>query len=93
MFNDWLRLTFDATLLGLETQRVVSLRLACLAAGGATAEAEAQLMVLEKGTAFVEAATTLALGGSAGKVIRRYRRHVRANERRLLRGTSTRVAR
>jgi hypothetical protein len=42
-------------------------------------------MVLEKGTAFVEAATTLALGGSAEKVIRRYRTHVRANERRLMR--------
>jgi hypothetical protein len=85
MFNDWLRLTFDATLLGLETQRVVTLRLACLAAGGAAAEAEAQRMVLEKGSAFVEAATTLAFGGSAGRVIRRYRTHVRANERRLMR--------
>ena len=41
MFNDWLRLTFDAALLGFESQRVVGLRLACLAAGGATAEAEA----------------------------------------------------
>jgi hypothetical protein len=85
MFNDWLRLTFDAALLGFESQRVVGLRLACLAAGGAVAEAEAQRMVLEKGTAFVEAATTLALGGSAEKVIRRYRTHVRANERRLMR--------
>jgi hypothetical protein len=85
MFNDWLRLTFDAALLGFESQRVVGLRLACLAAGGAVAEAEAQRMVLEKGTAFVEAATTLALGGSAGKVIRRYRTHVQANERRLMR--------
>ena len=87
MINQWLRLTFDATLLGLETQRVVSLRLACLSAGGAVAEAEAQRMVLEKGTAFVEAATTLAFGGSAAKVIRRYRTHVRANERRLTRRT------
>jgi len=85
MFNDWLRLTFDAALLGFESQRVVGLRLACLAAGGAVAEAEAQRMILEKGTAFVEAATTLALGGSAEKVIRRYRTHVRANERRLMR--------
>ena len=84
MFNQWLRLTMDATMLGFETQRVVSLRLAHLAAGGAAAEAEAQRMVLEKGTAFMEAATTLALGGSAGKVIRRYRTHVRANERRLM---------
>ena len=85
MFNDWLRLTFDATLLGFESQRVVNLRLAYLATGGAAAEAEAQLMVVEKGAAFLEAATTLALGGSAHKVIRRYRSHVRANERRLTR--------
>ena len=85
MFNDWLRLTVDATLLGLETQRVVSLRLARLAAGGAAAEAEAKRMVFEKGPALVEAATTLALGGSAERVIRRYRMHVRANERRLMR--------
>jgi hypothetical protein len=89
MFNDWLRLTFETTLLGLESQRVVSLRLARLAAGGAAAEAEAQRMVLEKGSALVEAATTLAFGGSAGQVIRRYRTHVRANERRLMRRSST----
>jgi hypothetical protein len=85
MFDDWLRLTSNATLLGFESQRVVTLRLARLAAGGAAAEFEAQRMVLEKGTAFLEAATTLAFGGSAGKVIRRYRMHVRANERRLMR--------
>jgi hypothetical protein len=85
MIDQWLRLTFDATLLGLESQRVVSLRLARLAAGGVAAEAEAQRMVLEKGTAFLEAATTLALGGSAKTVISRYRTHVRANERRLMR--------
>lgn len=87
MFNDWMRLTVDATFLGLESQRVVSLRLARLAAGGVAAEAEAQRMVLEKASAFMEAATTLAFGGSAGKVIRRYRMHVRANERRLMRRT------
>ena len=83
MIDQWLRLTMDATMLGFETQRVVSLRLAHLAVGGAAAEAEAHRMVMEKGSAFMEAATTLALGGSAEKVIRRYRTHVRANERRL----------
>ena len=87
MFNAWLRLTLNATLLGFEAQRVVSLRLAHLAAGGAAAEAEAQRMVTEKGAAFVEAATTLATGGSAQKVVRRYRSHVRANNRRLTRRT------
>lgn len=85
MFNDWMRLTVDAALLGMESQRVVSLRLAHLAAGGAAAEAEAQRMVFEKGAAFMEAATMLACGGSAAKVIKRYRTHVRANARRLTR--------
>ena len=85
MLHHWLRLTLDTTRLGFESQRVMSLRLARLAAGGAAAEAEAQRMILEKGSAFFEAATTLALGGSASKVIRRYRSHVRANERRLSR--------
>jgi hypothetical protein len=83
MFDTWLRLASDATLLGFESHRVVTLRLARLAVGGRAAEAEAQRMVLEKGAAFMEAATTLAFGGSAEKVIRRYRTHVRANERRL----------
>jgi hypothetical protein len=85
MFQSWLRLSLDAALLGFETQRVVNLRLAMIAAGGAAAEAEAQRMVTENGAAFLEAATTLATGGSASKVIRRYRTHVRANERRLKR--------
>jgi hypothetical protein len=42
-------------------------------------------MVTEKVAAFAEAATTLATGGSTRKVIRRYRHHVQANERRLSR--------
>ena len=87
MFNSWLRLTLDTTLLGFEAQRVVTLRMAALAVGGAAAHAEAERMVLEKGSAFIEAATTLATGGSARKVVRRYRTHVRANERRLTRRT------
>jgi hypothetical protein len=42
-------------------------------------------MVTEKATAFFEAATTLTSGGSAQKVIRGYRKTVRANGRRLRR--------
>src|SRR3712207_9328412 len=70
-------------MLGFEAQRVIGLRLAKLAAGDAAAAVEAQLMVSEKVAAFVEASTTLATGGSHKSVIRRYRSHVRANERRL----------
>jgi hypothetical protein len=64
---------------------VIALRLMKLAAGGAAAELEAQRMVTEKVAAFMEASATLATGGSHGKVLRRYRSHVRANERRLSR--------
>jgi hypothetical protein len=85
MLKPWLDLTLHAAFLGMETQRVVGLRLMKLAAGGTAAQAEAQLMVTEKVAAFAEAAVTLATGGSAGTVLRRYRTHVQANERRLSR--------
>src|SRR3954471_14607193 len=85
MFESLFRLGLDATMLGFEAQSVVGLRLLRLAGGGAVAQAEAHRMVAEKGAAFVEAATTLAPGGPGEKVIRRYRSHVRANNRRLTR--------
>jgi hypothetical protein len=78
-----MRLTHDAVLLGLESQRVMGLRLMKLSRGGRAAHAEALRMVSEKTTALAEAGTTLARGGSAGTVIRRYRTHVRSNKRRL----------
>ena len=84
MFRNWMRLTNDAVLLGFETQHVIGLRLVKLSRGGPAAESEALRMVTEKTTALAEAGMTLARGGSAGKVIRRYRTHVRANKRRLL---------
>jgi hypothetical protein len=84
MFRNWMRLTHDAVMLGLETQRVIALRLMKLSGGGLAARREALRMVTEKTTAMAEAGMTLARGGSAGTVIRRYRTHVRANKRRLL---------
>jgi hypothetical protein len=42
-------------------------------------------MIAEKSRAFVEAATTLASGGTAHTVVAGYRKHVRANARRLRR--------
>jgi hypothetical protein len=83
MFTNWMRLTRDAFLLGVEMQRVVGLRWVKLSRGGRAAEAEAVRMVTEKTTALAEAGMTLARGGSAGTVIRRYRSHVRSNKRRL----------
>jgi hypothetical protein len=84
MFKNWMRLTRDAMLLGMETQRVMGLRLMKLSRGGRAAEAEALRMVTEKTNALMEAGMTLAPGGSADRVIRRYRTHVRSNKRRLL---------
>ena len=85
MFKSWFGLTLDAVLLGFETQRVIGLRLAKIAAGGPAAQVEAHRMVMEKTTALAEAAITLATGGSPRTVVRRYRRRVKANERRLSR--------
>jgi hypothetical protein len=84
MFKNWMRLTSDAVMLGLETQRVMGLRLMKLSRGGRAAGAEAMRMVTEKTAAQAEAGMTLARGGSVGTVIRRFRTHVRANKRRLL---------
>jgi hypothetical protein len=83
MFTNWMRLTLDAVMLGVETQRVIRLRLMKLSGGGRAAQAEALRMVSEKTAALAEAGMTLARGGSAGTVIRRYRSHVRSNKRRL----------
>ncbi len=83
MFRAWIGWTLDAALLGLAVQRVVVLRLMKIAAGGPPAQAEAQRMVTEKTAALAEAVSTLAAGGSARTVVRRYRTHVKANERRL----------
>jgi hypothetical protein len=79
-----MRLTHDAVMLGLEAQRVIGLRLIKLSGGGPAAQAEALRMVSEKTAALAEAGLTLARGGSAGRVMRRYRTPVRSNKRRLL---------
>jgi hypothetical protein len=77
-----LRLASDTTLLALEAQTVIGLRLGQIAMGRGSL-AENQLMVSEKALAWAEAATTLATGGSPHKVVRGYRKKVRANTKRL----------
>ena len=84
MLAPWIKLTIDTTLLGLEAQSVIGMRLSQIAMGKGS-PAEAQLMVTEKMLAFVDAATTVAAGGSAHKVVDDYRRHVQANAKRLKR--------
>jgi hypothetical protein len=88
MFRTWLALTTDAARLAMEAQQVVGLRLLRIAAGGAAAQTEATRMYTEKAFASAEAMATVATGGSARKVVRRYRTRVKANARRLSRRRS-----
>lgn len=74
---------FAVTLLAIEAQKVVELRLVKLAWGGAEAQLEAQQMVSEKVSALIEASGTLMTGGSCDAVVARYREHVAANTQRL----------
>jgi len=84
MISSWLRLTTAATMLAVEAQGVIGLRLAEIAAGRGTVE-EAQRMVAEKLIALSEAAAIVVGGGSSHRVVTAYRRTVRANARRLRR--------
>ncbi|WP_336487549.1 hypothetical protein [Methylobacterium nigriterrae] len=83
MFGTWWKLGVDATMLALESQQVIGMRLMMLSAGGTAAQAEAHRMVSEKITAAGEAALLVASGGSTARVVAGYRRKVRANARRL----------
>lgn len=83
MFGAWWKLGMDATLLAMESQQVIGLRLAKLSLGGPAAQIEAQRMVSEKIMAASEAAMMIATGVSTQKVVTGYRRKVRANARRL----------
>ena len=82
MIAPLMNLTLDMALLTMEAQTVIGIRLSQVATGRSTA-AETQLMVTEKMLAFVEAAATVATGGSAHTVVSGYRKHVRANVKRL----------
>ena len=82
MLGVWATLVSETILLGVEAQSVIGIRLAQIACGRGTA-AETQLMVSEKILAAVEAATTVATGGSVHAVVRAYREKVQANDQRL----------
>ena len=91
--TSWLNLSMNDWRLGYEASTVIGLRTLKLAAGGPAAQVEAERMVAEK----VETAwalQTAALTGGLGftpaqataRTIARYRRKVRANQRRLTMG-------
>jgi hypothetical protein len=79
----WWKLTQDLFAANLEAHQVIALRMTKLAKGGPGAKMEASLMFTEKMAATVEAAHTLALGGSPETVLQRYRTIMRANAKRL----------
>jgi hypothetical protein len=93
MFNPWLALTLKSFQLGLDAQSVVALRMLRLASGGAHSQDEFSRMFGEKIVALAEAqmvtAAALMSGQEdhvvAGKALNVFRKHVRANRRRLSR--------
>ena len=81
-----MKVWFDAAILAAECQSVVALRMMKLMSGGRAGEREARRMIEEKFHAAAEAGMTMWTGGSAGAVVKGYRRRVRRNARRLSRG-------
>ena len=79
MFKTW----WNIGMLAAEAQQVMWLRCMRLAARGPTASAEAQRMVSEKLALAGPVAAGILMGDSAVKVVKRYRKKVRANRRRL----------
>jgi hypothetical protein len=79
MFFPW----YTIVMLGLESNRVIGLRLMKLAGGGRAARDEARLMVSEKVNASFEAGAVLMQGGGMVSVVDRYREHVAENNDRL----------
>jgi hypothetical protein len=75
----------SATMLAIDSTRVIGLRLTRIAGGGLEALDETQLMVSEKIRAGVEAMETLISGGTTTAVLNRYHEHVSANVGRLSR--------
>jgi hypothetical protein len=83
-------MAFQGTMLAIEAQQVIALRLTKMALGGPNLQQEAALMVSEKLETMAEGGhmvVAAALDGKqnlgADKVIQLYRRKVRANRRRL----------
>lgn len=74
---------YEATMLALEANGVIGLRLIKIAQGGVDAGREINLMVQEKVDAAAEALTTVVGGGSVETVLAGYRRRVALNARRL----------
>ncbi len=81
MFRAWT----DLAMLALESQQVMALRMIKLAAGGSSAATEVQRMAAEKIEAFVHESQRVLAGATHASVVKRYRKRVRSNRRRLSR--------
>ena len=79
MCRSWINLM----MLAAESQQVIWLRTMKLAAGGKKAKSETRRMVGEKVLAAGIEGGRLILGASPDSVVRRYRKRVKANIRRL----------
>ena len=84
MLGTWIRFVAQSTLLALEAQHVMALRMVAIATGGSRAHGEIQRMILEKVVASMRAGAMLTMGKPSTSIVRHYRSRVRANERRLL---------
>jgi hypothetical protein len=71
------------TMLAVEAHHVIGLRMMKLMLGGKGTRREAELMISEKIQAAVEAGTRLISGASGDEIVRRYRRRVASNAKRL----------
>jgi hypothetical protein len=72
-------------MLGLESNRVIGLRIAKLMRGGKAAKRESQRMVSEKMFAAAKASISLMAGASRDEIVEQYRTKVAANAKRLSR--------
>jgi len=79
LFRSWC----DLGMLAAESQQVMWLRWVKLAAGGSRASAEARRMVSEKVAVAAQAGLGVMTGDTPARTVKRYRKKVRANRRRL----------
>ena len=89
-YTGWANASVNAWALGMEASAVIGLRIAKMATDGAGSSEEAQRMISEKLDSVIELQTAMMTGKlgttpleGTQKVLRHYRRKVRANRRRL----------
>lgn len=75
---------YSTVFLAFESGNVIGLRIMKkIMSGGSGFHDEANLMMMEKVEAMFEASASLLAGGTASRVVDRYREHVAANAKRL----------